>query len=357
MNEPTFCERRIRFQGVCSAVRNSLAKTEEKLESCYLDEAKQAELDLWTEQGLRELFRSLYGAEKLISKRFRDDAERWSDSETGLLDRCRKIIVEIDAKARAAKLSLPDEIGCEDSLLHEYRCILRRLVRRHWAVLDSLKKQEEDIQNLIHKEIGQIERALNQLAWLTCVFISYAHADNESPSIPYLNHLLECIRRPLQQEHIFLWWDRKEPCDGTMDFSSRGILAGENWNAKILNCLRNLDVAMTLVSPNFVKSEYVSKTEIRKMWNRRRQQGLYVIPIRLRQLETQADPEFQATQAFPTPEYLADCCQNNLSPGMMERCSKELVQMIKNAFEICSDPETLEGYRKTWQQPLTAGAV
>lgn len=76
------------------------------------------------------------------------------------------------------------------------------------------------------------------------IFISYSHLDNA-----YLDEL-KVYLKPLQRRgKLVIWTDRE-------------LATGEDWDAKIRQALNETAVALMLITPRFLSSEYISATEV-----------------------------------------------------------------------------------------------
>jgi hypothetical protein len=103
------------------------------------------------------------------------------------------------------------------------------------------------------------------------VFVSYAHEDNESPDEGkrWLNRLLQHLQPLVFQRQVRAW-------------SDTAIKAGERWQESINQQLRNAKVAVLLVSPAFLASEYIRNSELPVLLKNAQDRGVTVLPIILR---------------------------------------------------------------------------
>ena len=86
------------------------------------------------------------------------------------------------------------------------------------------------------------------------VFISYASYDNRSddPEKRWLDRLVQCLQ-PLDLEgHIAVWEDTK-------------LQLGSNWAQQIHDAIEHAKVAILLVSPAFLASEFIRSQELPKL--------------------------------------------------------------------------------------------
>ena len=96
------------------------------------------------------------------------------------------------------------------------------------------------------------------------IFLSYSHRD-ENWKDQLITHL-----GVLHKEGLLDLWD------------DRIISAGEKWQKGVANALNRADIAMLLISANFLVSDYILKSEIPSLLEKRRNEGLVVVPVILR---------------------------------------------------------------------------
>jgi hypothetical protein len=92
------------------------------------------------------------------------------------------------------------------------------------------------------------------------IFISYSHKDEDVKK--ELDTHFAALKR---SGKIETWHDRK-------------IVAGDDWDKTILDALLNSDIALLLLSPDFMESDYIWNTEILKAI----ENGVRIIPIFVR---------------------------------------------------------------------------
>jgi len=107
---------------------------------------------------------------------------------------------------------------------------------------------------------------------MTKLFISYSHADE--PLLKELTKHLSALRR---EGLITAWYDRE-------------ILAGGNIDSEIDEQLDAADIAMMLVSADFLNSDYCSSIELKRALQRYRAGDLRVIPVILRDCDWRHSP-------------------------------------------------------------------
>jgi len=158
------------------------------------------------------------------------------------------------------------------------------------------------------------------------VFISYAHADNESPdpASRWLDRLRQHLR-PLEFEAII---------EAATD---RDIGPGEEWHQKIQADLNRAGAAVLLVSPAFLASEYIRDSELPVLLRRARDEGLRIIPVLLRPCgfattrfhypDPKKGPEsftLASLQAVGSP----DKCLNEMAEGDQDRALQAVAETL-----------------------------
>ena len=96
------------------------------------------------------------------------------------------------------------------------------------------------------------------------VFISYSHIDQ-----PWKERLLPHLNA-LQKAEIFDFWE-----DGQIN-------AGEDWFPQIKAALEAADVAILLVSVDYLASDFVLNEEVAQLLHRRKNEGIRIIPVIVR---------------------------------------------------------------------------
>jgi hypothetical protein len=112
------------------------------------------------------------------------------------------------------------------------------------------------------------------------VFISYSHRDSA-----HLDRLLVHLE-PLKREGAIKLW------------SDQQIRPGAKWRDEIALAIEKAGVAILLVSPDFLASEFISTDELPPLLRAARERGAVILPIILRPCRFTRDPQLSAFQAF-----------------------------------------------------------
>jgi hypothetical protein len=96
------------------------------------------------------------------------------------------------------------------------------------------------------------------------VFISYSHRDEE-----WKDRLLIQFGVLQQQSILELWHDRR-------------IGAGAEWYQEIRQAMDAADIAVLLISADFLTSPFILQEEVARLMTRRQQEGFPIVPILVR---------------------------------------------------------------------------
>lgn len=114
------------------------------------------------------------------------------------------------------------------------------------------------------------------------IFISYSHKDEK-----FKNELVTMLDGLQRRGIVDTWQDRR-------------IEPGDEWNKSIQDAMNECDLALLLVSPDYIASRFIQKEEQPKLLQRRKEMQLRVIPIILRPCTWKSEPILKELQALPT---------------------------------------------------------
>ena len=113
------------------------------------------------------------------------------------------------------------------------------------------------------------------------IFISYSHQDE-----PFKNELVTMLGSLQRRNVIDAWHDRR-------------IKPGEEWYPTIQKAMNESDIALFLISPDFLASGFISKHEVPPLLERRIEDGMLVVPIIVRACMWDSEPVIKDLQALP----------------------------------------------------------
>ncbi|MEM8486915.1 MAG: toll/interleukin-1 receptor domain-containing protein, partial [Bacteroidota bacterium] len=113
------------------------------------------------------------------------------------------------------------------------------------------------------------------------IFISYAHIDEN-----FKNELIIMMQGMQRRGIVDAWQDRR-------------IEAGDEWYQKIKNAMEECDLALLLVSSDFIASPFINDEELPQLIIRRQQEGMRIIPIIVRPCLWDSEPIIKDLQVLP----------------------------------------------------------
>lgn len=115
-------------------------------------------------------------------------------------------------------------------------------------------------------------------------FISYRHTDKE-----FLDELMVHLRPLEKSQRLDAWSDQR-------------ILAGANWKHEIESALQRAHVAVLLISPDFLASDFIVDNELPVLLTKAKEEGVTILPLILRPCRFSRDPHLKVFQAVNPPD-------------------------------------------------------
>jgi small GTP-binding protein len=113
------------------------------------------------------------------------------------------------------------------------------------------------------------------------IFISYSHKDEQ-----FKDELVTMLAGLQGQGVIDPWQDRR-------------IEEGDEWYRAIQDAMNDCDLAILLVSQHFIASRFIQDEELPRVLERRRAEGLHVVPVIVRPCKWTSQPVLKDLQALP----------------------------------------------------------
>jgi len=142
--------------------------------------------------------------------------------------------------------------------------------------------------------------------------ILYSHSD-----MAWTHRLKEHLK-VLELEKIFTFWNDTK------------LRWGENWLTELDKSLETANIAVLLISPNFLTSDIISKKEISSLLERYQNDGLVVIPVLVRPCPWTKVPWLAKIQVFPNDG-------EPLSKGSEIEIDKKLADLVEIIHDIVID--------------------
>jgi hypothetical protein len=113
------------------------------------------------------------------------------------------------------------------------------------------------------------------------IFISYAHVDER-----HVKRLVAMLK-PYEQQHVLKIWHDRE------------ITEGDEWYQEIQKAIISCDIALLLVSIDFLNSRFIQEEELPRLLELRKEKGLRIVPIIIRDCPWSNASVLKNLQALP----------------------------------------------------------
>ncbi|HKQ75246.1 MAG TPA: TIR domain-containing protein [Blastocatellia bacterium] len=150
------------------------------------------------------------------------------------------------------------------------------------------------------------------------IFISYSHRDEQ-----FKDELVKMLAGMQRRGVIDAWQDRR-------------IEPGAEWFNEIKQAINECDLALLLVSADFIASPFINGEELPDLLKRREQEGMTVIPIIVRDCLWQSEPALKELQARPTDGKPVITFAE--ATGARDRVWREIAQAIEKLAQAKSTP-------------------
>jgi hypothetical protein len=166
------------------------------------------------------------------------------------------------------------------------------------------------------------------------VFISYSHED-ESWKERLVGHL-----RVLERQGTADIWDTSD------------LKAGADWAKQIEKAVRETNVAVLLISPSFLASDFIVTNELPALLDRRQKEGLAIIPVMVRPTMWSALPGIAELQFANDPSKPLSSTSEEERDDVYASISRQIAQLVETLAErsatrsVVRPPEARPGRKR-----------
>ncbi|MCD4742938.1 MAG: toll/interleukin-1 receptor domain-containing protein [Desulfobacteraceae bacterium] len=246
-------------------------------------------------------------------------------------------IAKTDSAAKAAKDAFP--VAYMQAMnLTRGRPELRELVRSHWAVYDEVEKNRNFPSGASNRFLKQLSRKdkprgpLEKLEWIWGIVVSYSRKERDD-----LVRLLEIVEKELRKRHVHVWWDKE-------------VDPACSWGEEIEEAFTGRDLAVTLISKTFFKSEFIKDKEVGVLTARRQRKdsGVVIFPIILELCNWKRYKWLKATQYLPANG--KSIRQNFTDEESFNELAAEIARKIMGIMDSLSTRDGAERYMKSYER-------
>ena len=201
-----------------------------------------------------------------------------SDSKL-LLELIRKTFDEIHANFKNLEIQERIPCNCSECLesdvphFYNYNVLQKYLYKRKTHITCEISLEDIPVKTIID----------NVMQNKTKIFISYSHSDRV-----WLDRL-NIHLKPLKRNGLVESWDDTQ------------IKAGDKWMKEIENKLESCNVAILLISADFLASDFIVNNELPPLLQKAEYNGLKVIPVILKPSLFLKNPNLSCFQAINSP--------------------------------------------------------
>jgi hypothetical protein len=152
------------------------------------------------------------------------------------------------------------------------------------------------------------------------LFISYSHRDEK------IKDELITMLTPLQDQEILKIWQDRE------------IIPGDEWYQSIQTAMNECNMALLLISGDFLASRFIRDEELSRLLQRRKEEGLRVVPIIVSDCLWKSVPVLKDLQALPKDGKSIDSCggkgkRHQICAEVGEAIEK-IIKQLRTEFKV-----------------------
>lgn len=142
-------------------------------------------------------------------------------------------------------------------------------------------------------------------------FISYSHADRE-----YLDRLLVHLK-PLKNLGLIDVWEDSQ------------IKTGDKWLSEIETALEQSNIAILLISADFLASDFIVNNELPPLLSNAEVQGTKIVPVIVSPCRFARDPQISKFQAVNDPSNPLSTMEQNEREVIYDKLASEIESVVK----------------------------
>jgi len=176
------------------------------------------------------------------------------------------------------------------------------------------------------------------------IFLSYAHEDEQ-----WKNLVLDALKAhgEMPEDQLGVWVD------------TDSIRAGDDWNKRIKQALDDASIALLLLTTKFLTSQYIRDVELSRLIERRKEEGLTVIPIPIFDCPWSSWPSLKEGQMRPDPKRPLGEMTEGERARVLTDLAKEIAKTLKekgiSSLLTDVEPAHLARVRLLLRRTLCAG--
>ncbi len=145
------------------------------------------------------------------------------------------------------------------------------------------------------------------------VFLSYSHSDRE-----YLDRLLVHLK-PLERDGLIdLWVDSR-------------LRAGDRWKKEIEKALTRANVAILLVSADFLASDFITDNELPPLLKNAEEKGVRIVPLIVKPCRFTRDKNLRHFQAINDPKHSLALLPQGEQEVLYDQVAAEVERSLRRA--------------------------
>lgn len=143
------------------------------------------------------------------------------------------------------------------------------------------------------------------------IFISYSHLNNK-----WLDKTVVALKPLIREEKIIAWDDRQ-------------IRPGQNWKAEIDKALKQTSIAILLVTPEFLASDFIMKDEVSYFLEKQKLGELTILWISVSPSFTKFYPVFEEIQCINNPKMPLDSLSKSAQNEVFLKLTGTVLELVE----------------------------